>query len=65
MAGMRRIRDGMGAMAKSLERDPQMESLLAIRKQQLGIGMEMGRGIKHDLATSIGFDMGRGRGIGI
>ena len=42
MAGARRIRDGMGAMAKSLERDLHLESLLAVRKQQLGIGMEMG-----------------------
>ncbi|MBW4025201.1 MAG: hypothetical protein HIU92_19090 [Proteobacteria bacterium] len=65
MAGMRRIRHRMGTMAKSLERDPQMESALAVRKQQLGIGMEMDRGIKHELATSIGFDMERGRGIGI
>lgn len=67
MAGMRRIRDDMGAMAKSLERDPQLESLLAIRKQQLGIGVEveMGRKLSHDLAASIGIDLGRGRGIGI
>lgn len=65
MAGMRRIRDDMGAMAKSLERDPQMESLLAIRKQQLGVDIEMGRKLSHDLAASIGVDLGRGRGIGI
>ena len=59
------IKDDMGAMAKSLERDPQMESVLAGRRQQLGISFEMGRGLKHDLATSIGFDLGRGRGLGL
>ena len=63
MMGMKRIRDSMGAMAKSLERDPQLESILAARKQQLGIGFEISGDIKRDLAASIGFDMGRGRGI--
>lgn len=65
MDAMRRVRGAMGAMAKSLERDPQLESLLAARKQQLGIGVEIGRGLGRDLATSIGFDMGRGRGLGV
>ncbi|MGH7022555.1 MAG: AAA family ATPase, partial [Caulobacteraceae bacterium] len=65
MSGMRRIRDQMGAMAKSLERDPQLESILAGRKQQLGITFETGRSIGRSLAMAIGFDMGRGRGIGI
>jgi len=63
--GERRIRDSMGAMAKSLERDPQLESILAARKHQLGIGFETGRSLGRELATSIGFDWGRGRGLGI
>ena len=65
MSGMRRIRDGMGAMAQSLERDPQVESILAARKQALGIDVDMGRSLTRELAMSIGFDMGRGRGIGM
>jgi len=65
MRGMRRIRDSMVAMAKSLERDPQLESILAARKWDLGIGFDISGDIKRDLAASIGFDMGRGRGIGI
>jgi len=60
----RRIRDSMGAMAKSLERDPQLESILAQRKSQLGINFEMGRELRRELAASIGFDWGRGRGLG-
>ncbi len=62
---MCRVRDSMGAMAKSLERDPQMESLLRARKIELGIGIDMGRSISRDLMTSIGFDRGRGLGIGM
>ena len=65
MGGMRRLRDSMGAMAKSLERDPQLESILAARKQALGIDADMGRSLTRQLAMSIGFDMGRGRGIGM
>ncbi|MEO1922047.1 MAG: Ti-type conjugative transfer relaxase TraA [Sphingomonadaceae bacterium] len=64
MTGMKQIKAQMGAMAKSLERDPQLESLLAGRKQQLGINIDMGRSLGRELATSIGFDWGRGRGIG-
>jgi len=61
-AAMHRARDSMGAMAKSLERDPQMESLLRTRKPELGIEMPMGRTLRHDLISSIGIDMGRGLG---
>ena len=64
MTGMKRITAQMGGMAKSLERDPQLESLLAGRKQQLGISIGMGRSLGRELATSIGFDWGRGRGLG-
>ena len=52
-------------MAMSLERDPQMESLLANRKRDLGIGgdFDSGRSLGKDLAFSHG--LGRGRGIGL
>ncbi len=59
----RKTRASMGAMAKSLERDPQMESMLRTRSRELGIPMDMGRGIGCDLLASLG--LGRGRGLGI
>jgi len=61
--GERTIRDHMGAMAKSLERDPQVESILRNRSRELGIGIDMGQGIGRDLLESLG--LGRGRGLGI
>ena len=63
--GMRRIRDSMGAMATGLERDPQLESVLATRKQALGLHFERDPSVGRSLAMSIGFNMGRGLGIGI
>ncbi len=42
MSGYRSTRAEMGNMAKSLERDPQMESILAGRKKDLGIGRGLG-----------------------
>ncbi|MCP3057058.1 Ti-type conjugative transfer relaxase TraA, partial [Aurantimonas marianensis] len=65
MAAYKATRSAMGDMAKSLERDPQMESLLANRKAALGIDMEAGRRLGAALALSHGLDLGRGRGIGI
>jgi Ti-type conjugative transfer relaxase TraA len=58
-------RSAMGDMAKSLERDPQLESILASRKQQLGIMFETGRSLGAELAFSHGIDLGRGRGLGL
>lgn len=55
----------MGDMAKSLKRDPQLESLLANRKRELGISFETGRRLGDELAFTHGIDLGRGRGIGI
>jgi hypothetical protein len=55
----------MGDMAKSLERDPQLESILANRKKDLGISFESGRRLGQELAFTHGIDIGRGRGIGI
>jgi len=65
MAGYKATRSAMGDMAKSLERDPQMESLLANRKAALGIDMEAGRRLGAALALSHGLDLGRGRGMGL
>ncbi|MBW8840659.1 MAG: Ti-type conjugative transfer relaxase TraA [Sphingomonadales bacterium] len=59
------MRGHMADMAKSLERDPQMESILANRKQQLGITFDSGRRLGAELAFNHGIDLGRGRGRGI
>ena len=65
MSGYKTTRSAMGAMAKSLERDPQLESILANRKQDLGIGIDSGRRLGIELAFSHGIDLGRGRGLGL
>jgi Ti-type conjugative transfer relaxase TraA len=65
MSGCRATRSAMGDMARSLERDPQMESILANRKRELGISFETGRRLGHELAFAHGLDLGRGRGLGI
>jgi Ti-type conjugative transfer relaxase TraA len=65
MSGYKATRSAIGDMAKSLERDPQLESILANRKRDLGIGIESGRRLGLELAFSHGIDVGRGRGIGL
>ena len=65
MSGYKATRSAMGDMARSLERDPQMESILANRKRELGISFESGRRLGQELAFTHGIDLGRGRGLGI
>ncbi|MGY2987211.1 Ti-type conjugative transfer relaxase TraA [Bradyrhizobium sp. USDA 4508] len=65
MTGYKATRVAMGDMARSLERDPQLESILANRKRDLGIQFESGRRLGVELAFSHGIDLGRGRGIGL
>ncbi|WP_315825582.1 MULTISPECIES: Ti-type conjugative transfer relaxase TraA [unclassified Bradyrhizobium] len=65
MSGYRTTRATMGNMAKSLERDPQLESILASRKNDLGIAFESGRRLGQELTFAHGLDLGRGRSIGI
>jgi hypothetical protein len=65
ISGYKATRSAMGDMARSLERDPQLESILANRKQELGIAFESGRRLGQELAFTHGIDLGRGRGIGI
>ncbi len=67
MAGRERTAKEMAGMAKSLERDPQVESLLRNRTRELGleIGMSRGRAIGggdlgRELARDLGIGMGRG-----
>ena len=65
ISGYKATRSTMGDMARSLERDPQLESILANRKRELGIAFESGRRLGHELAFTHGLDLGRGRGLGI
>jgi Ti-type conjugative transfer relaxase TraA len=65
MGGYKATRSAMGDMAKSLERDPQLESILANRKRELGIAFESGRRLGQELAFTHGIDLGRGRGLGL
>jgi Ti-type conjugative transfer relaxase TraA len=67
MSGYKATRSAMGDIAKSLQRDPQLESLLANRKRELGIGGNFGSGrrLGDELAFTHGIDLGRGRSIGL
>jgi hypothetical protein len=65
MSGYKSTRLAMGDMAKSLERDPQLESILEGRKRDLGISFESGRRLGLELAFTHGIDLGRGRSIGL
>jgi len=56
-------RNTMAGMAMSLERDPQLESILVARKVQLGIAIDTGRRLGAELAFNEGIDLGRGRGL--
>jgi Ti-type conjugative transfer relaxase TraA len=55
----------MADMAKSLERDAQLESVLGLRSRELGleIGRDTARSFARDLADSVPFDHGRSLGI--
>jgi hypothetical protein len=63
------FRDQMGEIAKKLERDPQMESLLRNRRVALGlggsIGWDVGRKLSSELGASIGLEPSRGPAIGM
>jgi hypothetical protein len=65
MSGYKATRSAMGDMAKSLERDPQLESILANRKRELGITISSGSSLSGDLTLAYGLGRGRSRGIEI
>jgi len=65
ISGYKATRSAMGDMAKSLKRDPQLESILEGRKRDLGIGFESGRRLGLELGFTHGLDLGRGLGIGL
>ncbi len=58
-------RKAMSDMARALERDPQLESLLANRTRDLGISSNTGRRLGRELAFSHGLELGRSRGLGL
>ncbi|WP_230628523.1 Ti-type conjugative transfer relaxase TraA [Sphingomonas sp. Leaf37] len=53
----------LSTMAKSLERDPQVESLLRNRSKELGITVAQGQSLSQSLQRSL--DLSRSRGIGL
>lgn len=59
--GAQRIASQMAGFAKSLERDPQLESLLRHRSKDLGVPAYLDRPLSQALPDWIGW--GRGRGI--
>ncbi|WP_010161200.1 Ti-type conjugative transfer relaxase TraA [Sphingomonas sp. PAMC 26617] len=62
-AGARHVGQRMGAMAKGLERDAQVESLLRQRGHELGISMPQYESMSHELQRNLGIS--RGLGIGM
>ena len=58
-----KVADRMLGMAKSLERDPQVESILRNRKAALNLPEVLKKGVGQTLADMVG--AGRSRGIGI
>ena len=62
IAGMRRVRSDMSTMAKSLERDAQVESLLKKRLPELGMKVSGSASLSHDLQEWLGISRSRGLG---
>jgi hypothetical protein len=60
-----RVADRMMGMAKGLERDPQVESILRNRKMLLGLGKNTGASVGRELEQMIGRTRSRGLGIGM
>ncbi|MBZ9850011.1 Ti-type conjugative transfer relaxase TraA [Mesorhizobium sp. CA14] len=63
MSAYKSTRSAMSDMAKRLERDPQLESLLANHKKALGIQVESGRRLGVELMFNHGISIGRGIGL--
>jgi hypothetical protein len=58
-----RVKESMTDMAKSLHRDPQLESLLRNRVKELGIRKLSGASLSHDLQQVPALSRGRGLGL--
>jgi hypothetical protein len=57
------VRDKLDLMAKSLHRDPQLESLLRNRVSDLGIRVREGASLSHELQQSLRLSRSRGLGL--
>jgi hypothetical protein len=55
-----KVREAMAGMAKGLERDPQLESLLRNRTQELGLSSQSGQSLSQDLQRHLGRSLGSG-----
>jgi hypothetical protein len=63
--GARQVTNHMAGMAKGLERDAQVESLLRNRTRELGLGKELTRELSRDLAASLSFERSRSIGMSL
>jgi Ti-type conjugative transfer relaxase TraA len=63
--GAGRIAGRMANMAKGLERDPQVESLLRSRTRELGLGKDIGRDLSRELAATVSFERTRSIGMSL
>ncbi|MFT4002234.1 MAG: hypothetical protein QM684_18505 [Rhizobium sp.] len=62
MSSYKATRSMMGDMTNGLERDPQLKSVLDIRKKQIGVEMDFDSGMRlgYQLTLRNGFARGRG-----
>ncbi|MGQ2943104.1 MAG: Ti-type conjugative transfer relaxase TraA [Blastomonas fulva] len=58
-----KVRASLVGMAKGLERDPQLESVLAARRPQLGLDAMSTKSLSQDLQKSLGLSRGLGMGM--
>ncbi len=58
-----KVRSALVGMAKGLERDPQLESVLAARRPQLGLDAMSTKTLSQDLQKSLGFSRRLGMGM--
>ena len=62
---VKRVSGRMADMAKGLERDPQVESLLRNRTRELGIDKDIARDLSRELAASVSFERTRSIGMSL
>ncbi|MAF64023.1 MAG: Ti-type conjugative transfer relaxase TraA [Blastomonas sp.] len=63
VAASDKVRTSLVGMAKGLEHDPQLESVLANRRPQLGLDAMSTKTLSHDLQKSLGRSRGLGMGM--
>ncbi len=63
--GARQVSSRMADMAKGLERDPQVESLLRNRTRELGIDKDIARDLSRELVASVSFERTRSIGMSL